>query len=81
MSATGLARGLGRDQSKGDDRKLFLVAEAEGCDVFVEFEACWPLHNIFDEGSDFSAPTPVEEFRRLLMNAHLAIVVVADSEN
>jgi hypothetical protein len=68
-------------RAEGDDRKLFLIAEAEGCDAFVEFEAWWPLHNVFDDGSDFSVPIPVEEFRRALVHAHLAIVIVADSEN
>jgi len=68
-------------KAKGDDQKLLLIAEAEGCDVFVEFEAWWPLHNIIDNGSDFSVPIPVEEFRRVLPSAHLAIVIVADSES
>jgi hypothetical protein len=67
--------------AEGEHRKLLLIAEAEGCDVFAEFEAWWPLHNFFNDGGDFSEPISVEEFRRALSSAHLTIVILADSEN
>jgi hypothetical protein len=68
-------------KAEGEDLKLHLVARAEGCDAFAEFESWWPLHNLFDDGSDFSWPIPVEEFRGALSIAHLAIVIVADSDS
>ena len=67
-------------REKGNERKPHLIAEAEGCDAFAEFEAWWPIHNAIDDGSDFSVPIPVEEVRRALLTSHLTIVIVADTE-
>src|SRR5690606_14485165 len=62
----------------GDQRSIRLIAEAEGCDSSSEIEAWWPLHNIINEGSDFSIPIPVEEIRLVLRECHMALVIVAD---
>ncbi len=67
-------------REEGNDRKLLLVANAEGCDSSAEFEAWWPIHNAIDGGNDFSIPIPVEEVRAVLLNCHLALVIVADQE-
>lgn len=67
-------------REEGDDRKLLLVAEAEGCDSSADFEAWWPIHNVIDGGSDFSMPIPVEDIRAVLVGCHAALVIVADAE-
>ena len=67
-------------REEGNDRKLLLVANAEGCDSSAEFEAWWPIHNAIDGGNDFSVPIPVEEVRAALQSCHIALVIVADQE-
>lgn len=67
-------------KEEGDDRKMLLIAIAEGCDSSAEFEAWWPIHNAIDGGSDFSVPIAVEIIRDTLLRCHMALVIVADQE-
>jgi hypothetical protein len=65
----------------GEYKKPLLIAEAEGCGAFDEFEAWWAIHTAIDEGNDFSQPIPTEEVREALRASRQAIVIVAGPDD
>lgn len=58
-----------------------LIAEAEGCGAFNEVDDWWPIHHVFDEGSDFSWPISIDEFSSPLQEAISQLVIIANSDD
>lgn len=63
-------------------KKPYLVCYAEGCNPKVnDFEAWWPIHNAYDDGSDFSTPISLENIERALKTCSTHIVVNVTEEH